>query len=350
VNEALRQKLICICESVDINNDGQYRLFGSDLVTPTPDAQTDQTQREAFKLSLRDLLYFHCYSRTFTGTLHRSPLDQPEYDADAEFVDKLQTSNPCRYFWDTDWEIFRKSENGEIQVRKGERFRAAKPGEYAFTSGPNVLMDVGSKVNLQVLRDSFLIQPGMYFVFGDTLDDRFDSYETVRFYFNIHPQAAPNLLSHLATRFNRFQIPFYLKVQQEPANFDRLDPFVVYLTRRYYQIVLRLLSQLPDDITQALGTDVPLFSKKLIDGVGLAEAPGSQRSFGQNRCVLIAEGLIEAWENNVQSAEEKLKLIEQKFVENQYSLETPHLCRSDTDIYQFPEDVTVDLPATSHST
>ena len=341
MNEALKQKLICICESVEFEENGSYRLFGSAPVTPIPDESLQQTNRETLKLSLRDLLYFHCYSRPFTGALHPSPLDQPKYEADPEFIEKLQAANPCRYRWDNDWEIIRKSDNGEIQIRKGERYRA---GEYAFTSGPNVVMGIGSRVNLQVLRDSFLVQQGMYFVFGDSLDDRYDSYETVRFYFSIHPQTAPTLLSHLAHQFNRFQVPFYLKVQQDPANFDRLDPFVVYMTRRYYQIVLKLLSRMPSEITEALGTDVPLFAKKRIDGVGLAEDPGSQRSFGQNRCVIIAEALIDAWEHKIDSTDEKLALIEQKFADNHYSLDHPHLCRSVTDIYHWPQEVSVDLP------
>jgi hypothetical protein len=54
-------------------------------------------------------------------------------------------------------------------------------------------------------------------------------------------------------------------------------------------------------------TEVPLFTKLLAPGLALAEEPDCKfaavESFGMNRCQIVANGLLEAWQNGDESPE-----------------------------------------------
>lgn len=54
---------------------------------------------------------------------------------------------------------------------------------------------------------------------------------------------------------------------------------------------------------------VPLFTKPLAPGLGLAEDPGDRLSFGQSRCRIAAEGLVRAHAQGVTDTAGRVDLL-----------------------------------------
>ena len=63
--------------------------------------------------------------------------------------------------------------------------------------------------------------------------------------------------------------------------------------------------------------EVPLFTKQMVTGLGLAEEPdrkfAAQESFGMNRCQIVANGLLEAWHQGDDSPKGRMTSIFQQF-------------------------------------
>jgi hypothetical protein len=280
--------------------------------------------------ALANTLYSQCYARDFDGVSFRPSPNATEVDSD--FAIRLAQSNHSRYGWDPQWQIYRLGVDGEIQVKKGDRHRSPLPGEYAFGAGPGIRAQVGDVVSLQVLRESHDVQPGMYYVFGETLGDQFDEFNLVRFYFHIVADAAPNLIDWLTTQLNRFQVSFQLKCQKRPVLYDRLDAFVVYVARRHFGITARVIAAVPGSVLAGLKPGIPLFTHQLREGIGVAEDPGDRRSFGLNRCQLLAQGIVTAWTNGQSGPDAQLDAVRRCFAAKQLDFDRPHLNAGSADL------------------
>ncbi|NEO67464.1 MAG: hypothetical protein F6J98_46805, partial [Moorea sp. SIO4G2] len=83
--------------------------------------------------------------------------------------------------------------------------------------------------------------------------------------------------------------------------------------------------------------EVPLFTKFLAPGLGLAEEPdqkfADQESFGMNRCQIVANGLLEAHYKGDDSPEARVAAILQEFSLLEIELQQCYLNAKSEDIY-----------------
>ncbi len=69
---------------------------------------------------------------------------------------------------------------------------------------------------------------------------------------------------------------------------------------------------------------VPLFTKAIAPGVGVAEEPDTEPfEFGVNRCQLVTDGLLAAWVNGEESPEQRMDAIRQQFALHGIDLQRP---------------------------
>jgi hypothetical protein len=242
---------------------------------------------------LVDAIYWNAYVWRFDPAAAR-PADHFEFQHDPGFIAELSAANQSRSHWDAGWTVEQVSPDGSVEARKFDRYRGPVPGEYAGDIGPGTRPSIGDQISIQVLHESTRLQPGFYFCFSDVIPDHYDEFQSLRFYFNVSARGAPVLLRELSSRLNRFQVPFRFKCPVAPALFDRLASSVLYVPFRYREIASRCLAQLLPVVEEHLGEDVPLFTKRVHPGVGMAEDPGTQESFGRQRCELVARGLFAA--------------------------------------------------------
>jgi len=297
----------------------------------------DHSADELLTAALSQTLYVHCFARHFSGTLPApSVVYDPDFVPDESFGKRLSVANQSRAGWDPGWEVCRIGDQGDIQARHGDRYRSVPAGQYAFAAGPGMETRCGDIVSLQVLAESFHVQPGMYLAFGETLEDQYDAVDQIRFYFAIQPTGAAGLVERLTRAFNRFSIPFELKCQKYRENYDRIDPVVLYIARRYADLAQVLVKDCLDDARPFLRPHTPLFTLRFDVGVGVAEQPPGNRSFGQDRCDMIAAALFAARRKHAVEPSLFLDALRCQFAARNLSYDRPHLNAGRSKIFAKP--------------
>jgi len=295
-------------------------------VLPIPGLQSHPLPQFPLTRELQSQLYSHAYSRPFHDSSPLAP-----FATDPTYLQRLAAANQTPARWESGWSIYAVSTTGQVSLQKGDRQRTAQPGEYLTSGPPGVPPQPGVTVTLSVPRDSAMAQPGFYFLYSGTLTDVWDEHHLLRFYFHATAEGAPALLERLTTQLNRYQIPFRMKALMEPDMYYRTDAVVLYLARRYHQIAIRLMLDIPPAVAAGLRPETPLFTLPLRPGVGLAEEPNTGESFGMHRCRLVAEGVVDAWQRGDQSSAGRIAAIDARFTASGFSLQQPHLSPASVD-------------------
>ena len=271
------------------------------------------------------------YDRCYTRRPARAAVSPA---AQSDFVRRLAAANTGREGWDKGWVVHQFGANGQAFVRKGERERIAVPGAFLSEATVGAAPQIGASISLRVPRESLQAQPGYYFAFGETLDELADQLSLVRFYFNCRADSAAALFGELTSALNRYHTPFQLKAPTAPAGYSRADAAVLYVGARYFPIVARLVLQMRDRVP--LEDAVPLFTKRLWPGVGVAMEPGSGESFGSHRSRLVAEGLVEAWRHGDGRRGARLSAVAERFAAAGLDVARPWLGLGAADQFLLP--------------
>ena len=299
---------------------------GAPWIAPVQTAADDALTR-----AVQAALYERCYARRLGADRAAAAIA----GEDPAFIDRLSQANAGSERWDNGWTIHQLGSNGWIFVRKGERERAAMPGEFISAVAPGMAPQIGGTVSLRVPREARGVQPGFYFAFGETLDEAADQLSLMRFYFHCTGEAAVQLVAALTRSLNRFQVPFQLKVLAAPALYGRTDAAVLSVGRRYFTLAARIVEEMVR--TVPLDHPAPLFAKPLWPGVGVADDPGNGESFGTHRCRLAAQGIVDAWRLGSQDVSARLAAAAARFAEAGLDLARPYLGPGAADLFDLPE-------------
>ncbi|MDQ0454753.1 T3SS effector HopA1 family protein [Rhizobium paknamense] len=322
-----------VLEAVNILGPGRFQIGASQPVeVPLTSVSVPRTMPELLSEALWPQLYNAAYSRPF----HLQPVAAPAASLSAaELMTALRSGFPEGTRWSPQWQVYQADANGGVHVRKGDCCRYVTPGAYV-TATPGAAPGVGASVSLLLPTASSVLQPGFYHIHGGTPDSDHDMAMLGRLYLNTHPDRVVAFMQRLAASLDSYRVPFRAKTLTDPAGYDRTDSTVFYAPRRYMPFILSLLQQLLRENDPGLMPDVPLFSKKLADGVGVADDPGQGLSFGQVRCMMLADALVRAWLSGQQTVEARLAAFGQRLAEAGLSLAAPHLAAGNIDIYHFP--------------
>jgi hypothetical protein len=91
---------------------------------------------------------------------------------------------------------------------------------------------------------------------------------------------------------NRYEIPFRLKVATQSDSFVRADNSVLYVAQRFFPLTAMAIAFSMPGLQGILNPFIPLFTKRLASGIGLAEDPGGTESFGTSRSKLVAAAIL----------------------------------------------------------
>ena len=343
MEESLERELGEILSAITIVSPAVFR-FKSEDVPVKPDHLTAMPGFPGHPLpsnplirDLQSILYARCYSHPFR--VDSSQLTPAAITPDQTFIQQLSRHNHSVFRWEGGWTIYAITSGGQVSLIKGDRQRTAVPGEFVTTGVPGLPPQVGSVVSVQVARESPVAQPGFYFVYGSTLSDMWDDYARLRFYFHSSSTIAPDLVEYLSLKLNRYRVPFQLKTLNDPAMYSRTDAVVLYVAKRYYELCVRIAQRMPYPVLSGLRAQTPLFTRKILPGVGIAEEPNTGESFGMNRCRLTAEGIVDAWMTGDQTPGGRLEAISRRFQLSGFNLQAPHLSPASIELPEVPEEV-----------
>lgn len=289
--------------------------------------------------TLTSLIYHYPYARGVTrdaAAVAGRAAQEDQADPDPDFLARLSAANRSRERWDPMWRVYQTGSNGALSVEKRSVHFQALPGSYLFVDSPGRTPAASDFVSVHAPKESSRVQRGFYFAFGETIASEFDDVLLARLYFNATAESVPLLVEWLSTDLNRYRIPYRFKCLANPALYDRRDPAVLYIAKRFLPLWLHLAVSRRDMMQALLRPGTPLFTKPLLDGLGAADEPGGGASFGQSRSRLVAEGIVAAWLAGGQSVPERLRSIAACFHAAGLSLATPHLAEGARDLYQWP--------------
>jgi HopA1 effector protein family len=257
--------------------------YGARIAGTREWAEANADQRSS---RLRDVLYRAYYT---AGRVARLAAYQPGAPGDVvSFERSLEQANPLHDRWEKGWRITAVQDEFVVVSRGPIEFRASRDCVRASA------MRSGISATVLVPSGRFAWSPGFYLVTGTRVLESDDA--LVRAYWNVSAEGAARFLTSGVTLLEDAGIPFQLKVATQRAGYDRADSGLVYLRRADWAraiIALRGLERTARPFTR-LGTVA--FAKPVAPGVGVAEDPGNGESFGQQRCRLLAEALLDALE------------------------------------------------------
>jgi len=276
-------------------------------------------------IDLQTRIYDEAYCRPL-GTR----IDPPSNTV--SIIDALSAANAGKDHWESGWTLAQLMPNGHAMARKGDLSSLFAPGEFASANG--AAPAVNAPLHVLFARESRTQQPGFYIANGETPAPFGADSRMTRIYWHIAEEGAVPLTHAVTKLLNRYQVPFRFKTLSYSGVYSRSDAAVLYFAARYYQVVAHLLPSIRAEIRKYLNPATPLLTRRLHDGIGLAEDPATGESFGMSRSRLIAQAIWDAFARGTQSEESRMMELGIQFERNGLSLERPHLRGASADIYE----------------
>lgn len=332
---ALKMQIQDALDAVNIRSTTTFSWFGE--LSPNPSrvarrAMTASTMREYLCYQLQTRLYgnFYCKGSATPSGQQRNILRRTPT---TPFIEALSAANTGTGARESGFSVVNVAGNVVTVARDGLRVWVRREDIYAEAED---LPPSGQLREVRFPKELLKLSPGFYMALGNEglafEPDRI----LVRFYWNLRAEDAPRLIRSATQLLNDNQIPFRLKVVNDPAHYDRCDAGVLYVQRTDYEQVLPPLRRIMVELGANLKKATPVFTKALAPGLGLAEEPAVARdSFGMDRCRLLAEAVIRIHERDVTGATDRLAVIEEVFAEDGINHATPYLNPGSPDEYRF---------------
>ncbi len=305
-------------------------------------------QHKYLTLLLRNFLYGIYYNGSLQNILavnadatncspHQNLENNSTLGMDGEFYERLHNCNHGIGYFDSSWEVLRREPDGSMAVFKGGLTLYIEPDCHLKPSSKSAT--VGELISIWMPKNR--LQNGCYLAvsnYGQELQNNPDAdLGAGRIYFNFTPSGAIALMDSLTLELNTAAIPFSFQVLYNPSAYGRYDSGVLYFERNDYPEIRKVLQTVYTKHASHFHPEIPLFTKFLAPGLGLAEEPNqkfaAQESFGMNRCQIVANALLEAWKKGKIALDERMKVIDQHFAQYSIDVHHPYLNPGSEDIY-----------------
>jgi HopA1 effector protein family len=248
---------------------------------------------------------------------------------DIDFYQQLERSNTSNGYLDPDWQIIAETDAGELIVVKDKLHLHIDRQKHLSAELQQV--QIGDVVAIYLPHN--LVGQDTYIAVGNsgtpaTSDDLAPSVEV---YFNFTPAAAISIVRQLTTELNQLDIPFQLAILHDPNLFYYYDAGTLWLFQTDYLRLQTVLSDIYHKHQSEFSPNVPLFTKQLAPGLGLAEVPTTD-AFGMQRCELLATSLFATMDRELTIAD-KLQIVVREFTTAGIDWLQPYLNPSALDCY-----------------
>lgn len=250
---------------------------------------------------------------------------------------RLSLANRGSGTWDPGWRIHHRSADGRVAVTRDGVTLFLDPDE---VRGPGGSRPGNGPCSIRVGKEERAGVPGFYLVLGDEPLAEDGDPVSLRLYWHLRGprrsrhgdggdaddagDGATVFVHTLTTELNRRRIPFRAKVLSDPESYVRADAGILCLRRQDYEPSREGLALLYDAVREDLEDAVPMLTRRLAPGVGLAEAPAGGESFGLHRCRLVAEALWRAFDVGATTAQEREVAVARVFHAAGVDPERPH--------------------------
>jgi|tagenome__1003787_1003787.scaffolds.fasta_scaffold20981372_2 hypothetical protein len=183
------------------------------------------------------------------------------------------------------WTVMTSDPRGTITARRDADSIVLAPGEYLKPSQPGTPVAPGEQVELVSDADSFESEDGMWW----TASANPPAHPHVRFYMNARAATAPRVVAEVTRAFDG--LTFQLKCPIDSRAFSRVDAIIVYAAHDDRDELLSRLDAHRHHLSALLDADSPPLTCRVSAGLSWADDVNPQRSYGESRCVLLAEAM-----------------------------------------------------------
>ena len=312
-------QVVEIARSIEVVDDMKYTISGeihrvkyqhaySEWNKPLESFGQNEGEESKLKSNLTNHLaesLYRIYYVRGTSKFEKHPefSGLPPQEERNDFMNELVKWNHTSEHFDAYWNVYQTMQDGSLFVRKDGRLRMAQPGTFERGNLGNIQLP-DHFIHFKVIKESRQLQPAFYHVFSNELFPQ--ESKKMRLYFNARPKFIGELIEFITKSLNKYKIPFQFKCLNHPKLYTRTDSSVLYFDISHINVITILLNQEMVNLKKYLKKGVPLFSKRIAKGIGLAEDPGKGQSFGMSRCQLIAKACVNSFYYN--------KKIEDQFV------------------------------------
>jgi hypothetical protein len=273
-------------------------------------------------LSLTDSLAQQLYHKHYCQPAPVLTAKPGSLEYGRSFILKLSDANTGGGTWDDGWVIRNIEKDNHVAISKDNLTIWVSHNQF---SSRERSIKVGNKGYVRVGKEILGLYPGFYMALSDHRMNYRSKKHLVRIYWHIRAEGAVVLMNKLTSELNGEDVPFRFKILSRPSYFGRADAATLYVPKNYYKNSLALLANTHEKVKAFLDKSVPLFTKRLAYGIGLAEDPRDGESFGLNRCRLVAEALFRCYQKGIRSDQERLEEIARRFDEVGLNLDVPYL-------------------------
>ena len=307
---------------------------------------SQEIQCNYLKLRLMELIYRIYYEGSLIKQTSQSIKTNEQIlrqiaseEIDWDFYKKLEKNNHSKGWFHSDYLVLKQEDDSSLAVKYDGITVHIRPELHLK------LKEQSASINdlVSVWTPASTIERQQYIAAGEgEIDDNVwkdPSNPVLLAYFNFDPEAAIILMDYLTKKLNNISLPFVFKVLHNPLNYHRCDSGTLQFHKSNYQLVRQILQTIFSEIESHFQPQVPIFTKLIGPGIGLAEHPYSQllftygETFGINRCQIVANTLVDAYMNGDESPEMRMKYIFQHFDNLGIDLDHPYLNPNSEDIY-----------------
>ncbi|WP_088888836.1 T3SS effector HopA1 family protein [Leptolyngbya ohadii] len=285
-----------LVQHIQIRSDGAYHPH---YPLPTVEKlQDDRLQRlpanlhqQYLRIQLRDLIYDLYFSGELGIAARQEDFGVKAIENNTagglnlRFFEQIQSSNHGTGYWDDGWQV-QQEENGRYAVQKAGLTILVEPQHFREENRSPQISDM-----VEILLPSYRMDGDFYVAIGNAGLPPED-HPTLEICFHVSPIGVLALMRHLTAHLNQQQIPFRLKAITDPAEDGRYDAAVLNLECRHYPQLRQILQTVYSENRSHFYPAVPLMTKPIAPGIGLAEEPEGE-TFGIDRCQIIADVLID---------------------------------------------------------
>jgi hypothetical protein len=275
-----------------------------------PDAQTD---------GLADWLYGQWYSCPATAW---DPAPIPPGRTD--LVPALRAALAAVGGWQAGWVALQVMPDNACLAGRGKLTRIVASGNYANVARPGVPVAPGD--GLAVLDRLEWVDESTGFWATRTLEAE-PAHPLRRVYWSVGWDCVGTLLRGLVPVLDAVGKPWSLKCPRQAAGFARVDSFVVYVAKADWPVFDGPVRALAPRLCASLRDGVPPLTLPIARGVALADSPVQlTQSFGQSRCVVLAEGVRTMLARTDIETSEAIALLKQCLLARAIDPAKPWLC------------------------
>lgn len=271
-----------LVEAVTIESPDCARWYGRAISSVAKIVPSDQRPVRALA-RFRDGLQSHLYHSFYCtgGATPWPPGSAPGHES-RNFRVLLAGSHSAHGSWSPGWDIWEPAGHGMVGVAH-DQLQCWAP--LADLAEHEEAIALGDTVKVRVPAERLRTFPAFYGILGGK---DLTSREIARFYWNIEHGGASILLRELSAPLDTAGVAYRLKVVSDPGAYCRCDAGVLYIDQFDIAIAAKSIRHAYFMVREQLKPQVPTLTRRLAAGLGFAESPSTNMSFGFQRCGVIA--------------------------------------------------------------